>query len=318
MALEGKIKTPLGEIPKKQAAIGGALLAVILGVVWYRHRQAAAAANAGTTTAAASGTTAAATAATGLTSDPYPPDGTSGDPSDPNSVDPATGQTYGDEQAGYGGAGGYGYGDSGGGYYDGGGSGQPVPTGYTSNAQWAQAAEQYLTGNGGNAETIGNALGKYITGADVTAAQQEIIEQAIAFTGYPPVNGLGGYPPSIRLEGGPTTHKKTSRPTRAPSGLRSSAITASSATLGWDKVTTATSYELHYTEDTGAAVRNATDRKPGTTTKSVKVTGTSHRLAGLHAGTHHTWWVIAVNSGGQGPKSETASFTTPKAPLKKA
>ena len=68
------------------AGVGGAAVAVIY---YYRKKSSAS----GAVTAAAAATS----------TDQYPPDGTTGDPSDPYSVDPATGQTYGDEAAGSGG-----------------------------------------------------------------------------------------------------------------------------------------------------------------------------------------------------------------------
>lgn len=74
------------------------------------------------------------------------------------------------------------------------------PTGYTSNSQWSQAAEEYLAGTVGlDATAVQAALGKYITGGNVTADQQNIIEQAIAAEGYPPQSGPNGYPPSVKL-----------------------------------------------------------------------------------------------------------------------
>lgn len=82
----------------------------------------------------------------------------------------------------------------------------PGPGSFTSNAQWAQAAETYLQQADPNIDsgTIAAALGAYITGAPVTDAQQSIIEQAIAFEGMPPVGGTGGYPPSIHNVPSPT------------------------------------------------------------------------------------------------------------------
>lgn len=76
----------------------------------------------------------------------------------------------------------------------------PTPQGgFTSNPQWAQAAETYLVDQtNADPNVVGNALGKYTTGGVVTDAQDSIIEQAIAFEGYPPVPGPDGYPPSIR------------------------------------------------------------------------------------------------------------------------
>jgi PASTA domain-containing protein len=131
-------------------------------------------------------------------------------------IDPATGFPYGSiedasaltAQAGYNSPiGGLGYSDTS--YLYGGnpgypGSGIPITGGYTSNAQWSQAAENYLVQTvGADPNTVGNALGKYITGGTVDDAQTAIINQAIAFNGYPPVSGPEGYPPSIRT-GSPT------------------------------------------------------------------------------------------------------------------
>lgn len=131
-------------------------------------------------------------------------------------IDPATGFPYGSAedaaaltaQSGYNSPiGGLGYSDTS--YLYGGnpgypGSGIPITGGYTSNAQWSQAAENYLVQTvGADPNTVGNALGKYITGGVVDDAQTAIINQAIAFNGYPPISGPGGYPPSIRT-GSPT------------------------------------------------------------------------------------------------------------------
>jgi hypothetical protein len=77
--------------------------------------------------------------------------------------------------------------------------GSVVPT-FTDNASWAQYVEGYMVSTlGADPNTVGNALGKYITGQPVTADQQAIIEQAIAYANQPPVAGPGGFPPSIRL-----------------------------------------------------------------------------------------------------------------------
>lgn len=124
-------------------------------------------------------------------------------------IDPETGYPYGSPedqaalaslsygllptQSGYGG----------GGYpYDNGQQPPPSGGGFTSNAQWAQAAEQYMGSSG--ADAIAAALGKYITGQPVTSDQQTIIQEAIAAEGFPPVPGPGGFPPSIDLQSGGT------------------------------------------------------------------------------------------------------------------
>lgn len=79
--------------------------------------------------------------------------------------------------------------------------GQGNPQAFTSNAQWAQAAEQFITGSSGGlgaGDAVGNALGKYITGGELNTSQVDIVNQAIAFENYPPVAGPDGYPPAMR------------------------------------------------------------------------------------------------------------------------
>lgn len=189
MAEGGTVKLPgIGPVKKQTALALAGVAGVVVIIAVYRSKKAAAA-----------GTTAAAT-------------------TDPNAVDPATGLTYAQEAAG--GTGGYGIDPAtgvpyaqeagGGGYGYGSGVAYPVTPGggstgglplFTDNASWAQYAESYMVNQlGGDPNTIGNALGKYITGQPVTAAQQSLVEQAIAFAGQPPVNGQGGFPPSMHLQ----------------------------------------------------------------------------------------------------------------------
>lgn len=67
-----------------------------------------------------------------------------------------------------------------------------------TNAEWAQAAEAYLSDSGGyDPTTVAAALGKYITGQSMTADQAAIAEAAIAVEGYPPQSGANGDPPAI-------------------------------------------------------------------------------------------------------------------------
>jgi hypothetical protein len=185
------------QVKKGYVIAGGLVVAAAVFYGWRKNKQQSA-----SNTSASSVPSAASSASSG---DQYPADGSSGNPSDPNSTDPATGQTYGDEgqfSGGYGTPGGayagsYGYG----GYYAGTAASQ---TAYTTNGQWAQAAEDYLTTTvGADATTVAAALGKYITGQALTADQVSVVEEAIAFGGYPPVNGTDGYPPSIRTSAAP-------------------------------------------------------------------------------------------------------------------
>ena len=172
---------------KKGWAIGGvAVVALIVGIAYYRHSRNA-------STAAASTTTDTST-------------------QDPNAIDPATGLTYGEEAAGIqaGDLAGYGsaYGDTSGivGYDA---QGNPVyadqvgygPTpNFVNNAAWSQAAQQYLVAStGADAGTVAAALGTYLAGQPLTQAQASVVQQAIAFFGQPPQAGSNGYPPGLNM-----------------------------------------------------------------------------------------------------------------------
>lgn len=219
-ALEGNVKVPvIGNVPKKAAA-GGLLVVGTLVVVYYVRKRNAAAAG-----TAASGSTAA---------DQYPPDGTTGNPQDPYSTDPATNQTYGDEAAGSGGT--YGaysgvsaqtdtypwdgttgneadpysldpgsgitYGDEGlasGGTGTGGTGGPP----FANNSAWENwAVQQLITNDPGISQAnLTTALGLYLNGQPVSPADKTLIFDATGTAGDPPVAGPNGYPPKVRTDG---------------------------------------------------------------------------------------------------------------------
>lgn len=200
------------EIFGKQVSKGtiwiGAGATGLLGIALYRYRKQQSAAAA---TAAANAAAQAPGTGTG-TSD---------------AIDPATGFPYGSAEdasaltsmAGYNSPIG-GLGSSNGPQYVYGvpSSGYPTSGGFTSNAQWSQAAEAFLVGQGADANAVGNALGKYITGGIVTdPTAQSIINQAIAFEGYPPVPGPNGFPPSIQM--GPTTGNNPPPTTTPPQNV---------------------------------------------------------------------------------------------------
>jgi hypothetical protein len=200
MAEGGSVKVPLaGTMSKKTLTfiLGGS--AALVAFLWYRHRK-----SAGAATTAPSGTD---TTGTGAI--------------DPNAIDPATGIPY-SQEYGYTGidpntglpysqqlAGGF-Y-DPNTGQYVYPGTNVPPPTTspsatatVTTNAEWAQAAESYLTVNAGtDMATLSAALGKYLTARTLNATEQGLVDQAIAFEGYPPVSGPGGFPPSMHTTGNP-------------------------------------------------------------------------------------------------------------------
>jgi hypothetical protein len=124
---------------------------------------------------------------------------------DPN-IDPSTGIPYSQEYGGYGasGLGGtpslYGYYDPNTGQFITGvgstGSGGVV-TAPSSNAEWAQQVEAYLSNLGYNPMTVAAAIGRYLAGLPLTANARAIVEAALGFYGNPPQ----GAPP-IKSQGG--------------------------------------------------------------------------------------------------------------------
>lgn len=235
---------------KKQYAYAGVAVVGVLAIMYYRNHK-----------ASSSAATASPVAASGGLGDPYPPDGTQGDPTDPYSTDPATGMTYGDESAqGSGFGAGYGYANYG---YTGSGYGSvndtsttanSGPGSFTTNGDWSQYAINYLTGNGMDSGTVTAALGAYIAGQPVTAAQKAIIDDAIAIAGQPPVTGPGGFPPSIKVTGSVSGGK--SYATNPVSGLKADRIRQTEAGIKWNPSLHATSYKLQL-HDNGRIVHTA-------------------------------------------------------------
>lgn len=184
------IKKPL----PKWAVFGGIGVVGLLVFQYYKSRK------------SASATAAAAGAAT--STDQFPPDGTVGNPQDPYSTDPATGQTYGNESVGSGGT--FGAFTGGGGVSGGapGGDSSTGPTGppFSNNADWTNWVIQQMQTNdpGLDVGALTNALGLYLNGQPVDAAQKTLVFDAIAVAGDPPVAGANGYPPKVQTNGGTT------------------------------------------------------------------------------------------------------------------
>jgi hypothetical protein len=264
--------------PVKKATLGiGIAGAAVLGIGVYRYRKQQAAA------AAAQAATDATTAA-----------GTGAGASD--QLDPATGFPYGsvEDASALTAQAGYNYpvsAGSGGGFPGGGGGGGTIATGFTSNPQWAQAAEDYLVQNtGANPQVVGNALGKYIVGSPVADADHSVINQAIAFEGIPPVPGADGFPPGIRTAPAQGTPPPVTRaPAQAPPGL-SQTPHGTTVNYGWGVVPGATGYDF---EQDGKTLSETGNHVAGLT-----VTKGSHK-----------WRVRARNSAGTGPWSGLRSFT---------
>lgn len=264
-----------GKPVKKQTVMIAAAAAAVLGIGIYRYRkqQAADAATQSATDAAGTGT------------------GTA------DQIDPATGFPYGSvedasaltSQAGYNSPIG-GLGTSGVSYSYAPGTG--YPQGFTSNAQWSQAVEDYLVNTtGADANTVGNALGKYITGQELTADQQAVVNQGIAFQGYPPVAGPDGYPPHIRTGPAPTptptpTPGGTVYAVNPPTGLHLLSSSRTGVTIGWNATQHATSYTVnlvgHGPSNTNKTYENIGSLKPNTS-YTVQVWANPTKSGGPHA-----------------------------------
>lgn len=268
-------------IPKPVAIIGAGAI-VIGGAVYIRGKQSASAANAAAATAGAN-----------------------------TGIDPATGYPYGSAedasamsaQSAYinpaGGLAGDPYAVQGFAGYNTSSGGPP----FTSNAQWSQYVEQWLVSSmGGDPATIGNALGKYITGQPLDQGMVSVIQESIAFAGYPPVSGPNGNPPSYTTATATTTTPPpsgggtgtTTSVPATPTGLAISSLTKTSIGLKWKAVSGANHYVIRTTYQS-ALIKQQTANSAAATVSGLG----ANRTYGIH--------VIAVNSANQW--SSEASIT---------
>lgn len=234
-------------------------------------------------------------------------------------IDPATGYPYGSpedaaslgNQDNYslpgGAGGGYGYtgyaGGSGGGVF-----GTGAPGSFNSNAEWAQYVEGYEVNNmGGDAPTVGNAIGKYLTGQALSTEQIALVQSAIAIAGYPPVSGPNGNPPNYITattgdtnppgNGGGTTpppggNKYASNP---PKGLHVVFAGKDGGQIQWNPVNGATSYTVY---------------TPTRTVKKFNTTNTIANIGSLKPNTSYQVQVWANPTPTGGPHATTTIHTT--------
>ncbi|HWG26102.1 hypothetical protein [Actinospica sp.] len=324
--LSGDVDIPkVGKFPKMAIVVG---VGGVVGLIILQNRKNSAAA------------AAPATAAGG---DPYPSDGTTGNPNDPYSLDPTTGVTYGDEAAsgagtGYGGydvglggtGGGYGisavtdsypwdgtYGNSNDPYSMDSGTGQTygnegatgtspgITSGtagppFSTNAQWSQYVLTYFAGND-NLQALTDAIGLYLAGQTVTAAQQGLINDATAIGGPAPVSGPNGYPPSIKTAGstsGVTTPTGGS-PVASVSGGHVISVNNNDAEVGWTAK--------------GATQFKVTIHGPGKINgRTNTISGTTASYSGLEAGHTYDVSVQALVNGKASGKAGTITVKTTK------
>lgn len=254
-----------GKPVNKTLLIGGVGIVLVAGVYYYRKNKATAASQASVDTAGQS------------------------------AIDPATGYPYGSPedaaalsaQGNYQNPttlGGYGYtgyaGGSGSGSF---GSGQPGS--FNNNAEWAQFVEAYEINNmGADAPTVGNAIGKYITGQPLTTdAMISIVQSAIAIGGYPPVSGPNGNPPGYATTSAPApipTPKPTPTPTPTTGKLAGAIsnlqakVSGTTATVNWNNALNATQgYFYELTDLHGVIIK-----KGNTKATSVSISGLKHGI----------------------------------------
>lgn len=176
--VEGNVHIPgIGEMSKKKAAGAVIIAAGIVGIAYYRHSKNAAAATANTTDSSTAATDAS-SAIDPSTGVPYADEYAGG-------IDPNTGEPYALE--GYGG-------------YDpfSGVTGTTVTTstsGYSTNADWATAAESELAAMGVNPTAAATAISRVLAGLPVTTQQQDLFLEAVGLLQAPP----NGYPQPIKL-----------------------------------------------------------------------------------------------------------------------
>lgn len=152
----------LGNVKKKTLYWGLGGVAVIGGILYWRHQ-------------AASSQT------------PQTATDTTGTGQDQSTYDPNMPGSYGGSVSDYGG------------WY--GGNIPTLPTGITSNTQfqtnedWASAVENDLLANGYDQGTVATAISRVLAGLSVTSNQKDIFMQGIGLIGQPPQ----GYPTPIKV-----------------------------------------------------------------------------------------------------------------------
>lgn len=175
----------------------------------------------------------------------------------------------------------------------------PLPS---NNAEWTTQAIDKLTDIGYDGITVSIALGKYLARQDLTASQADIVRQATALLGNPPV---GEY--TIKVGESTTPPPTTTNPPPvsgsslpAPTGLTTWGNGASRLTvpLKWNAVPGASYYRV-YRSGVSENINSSQD--------------TQTTIGGLQANKSYTFHVRAVGSDGKyGPKSATKTVKTKK------
>lgn len=264
--MSGEVKIPgVGPVKKGYAVAGVGVVVVILGYSYMRRSKANAAA--------------AATATDTSATTPVDPNGLAqmSDASGYNTVYPSA---Y-PQQSQYG--------------YDLYGNPLPTPTGlgsggvYTTNSDWATAADTLLQDTGITLQVASLAVSRVLGGLSVTSDQQGYFLQAVGQLGQPPQ----GYPKPIHVVDAPVPSTGSATP-HAPGNVHAARVDRTGVSLGWNAVSGAKGYTVYLD---GHQLQTVTytndyihDLKPHTThTLSVAALGTNGKLSPkttIHVTTH--------------------------------
>lgn len=165
----------------------------------------------------------------------------------------------------------------------------------TDNVTWARAAVSALTDVGVDTLTASTAVGRYLAGLPLSASAADLVRQAQALVGVPPV---GDHP--IKLE--PVTTPNPSLPSGStlagPGGLKVTGKSKTTVSLAWNPVKGAEYYRL-YRKGVSTNIGSSEDGK-------IKV-------GGLRPATAYTFHVRAVGHDGKyGKPSASVTVKTSK------
>lgn len=162
-----------------------------------------------------------------------------------------------------------------------------------TNAEWTQAAVEFLQGAGYEASGVVAALGKYLAFKPLSATEAQIVMAARAAVGEPPVGGP--FPIKDAL---PTPTPTTPTPVTkvAPTGLKSKTINRTGISIDWNPMPGVKGYIIF--------VNGSRDR-------SVVYSESAH--VGLKPNTAYKFSVQNIYPGDQvGPMSPTITVRTKK------
>lgn len=170
------------------------------------------------------------------------------------------------------------------------------PNAIDTNAAWTQKAAELLGNAGYDTATVYAALGEFLARRSLDKSEASIARAALAAAGQPPVGGP--YPVIEAAATGTTTLK-------APTGVKVTSVTATTATLAWNPVEGAGYYRAY---------------RSGASTNVGSTDAGNHSLtvSGLQPNTTYEFQVAADTTLGKpGPKSSPVKAKTSATKLAK-